>query len=212
MEIKKLVLSGLGTNCYIVTSGETAVVIDPADSPEYIISSAEKGGVKIEWVLLTHGHFDHTGGAAFIREKCGAKVYIHNNDNEMLTDSVKALAFFTPERGFEPCEADAFVSDGDVLELGGLKFRVLHTPGHTEGSVCYLLTDPDTGENIMFSGDTLFRDSIGRSDTYSGNSGKLFESLEKLSALEDDYRVLPGHGPETKLSTEKKYNPFLSSF
>lgn len=210
MEIKRLVLSDLGTNCYIVFAGESAVVIDPADDPEYIINCVEKEGAKPEWVLLTHGHFDHTGGAAYIREKCGAKVYIHENDNEMLTDSVKALAFFTPERGFEPCEADEFVHDGDAIELGGLTFKVLHTPGHTEGSVCYLLTDPDTGANIMFSGDTLFRDSIGRSDTYSGNSGKLFDSLDKLGALEGDYRVLPGHGPETKLSTEKKYNPFLS--
>ncbi len=238
MEIKRLVLSDLGTNCYIIPAGETeadirvpdggdtdgkalyktekktvsaAVVIDPADDPERIISAADSMGLRIAWILLTHGHFDHTGAAAYIRDKLGAKVYIHGSDVEMLSDPVKSLSFFTPERAFAPCEADATVNDGDSLALGRLTFDVLHTPGHTRGSVCYLMTDPDGGGKYMFSGDTLFMDSIGRSDTYSGSSDTLMKSLERLSALTDDYKVLPGHGPDTTLFVEKKYNPFLYS-
>lgn len=230
MEIKTLVLSDLGTNCYIVPAGKTtltgmtspddggtadtgtdaAVIIDPADDPELILAKTAEMGLVPAWILLTHGHFDHTGGVAFIKKKTGAKVYIHGSDKEMLSDPVKSLSFFTPDRGFEKSEADEEVNDGDKLTLGDLTFEVLHTPGHTEGSVCYLLTDPGTGKKYMFSGDTLFRDSIGRSDTYSGSGAKIMRSLKKLSALPDDYIVLPGHGPDTKLSVEKKYNPFLS--
>ncbi len=212
MEIKNLVLSELGTNCYIVPAGDKAVVIDPADDPLRITAAADGMGLGIAWILLTHGHFDHTGAAASIRETSGAQVYIHGNDVEMLSDPVKSLSFFTPERAFSPCEADVTVNDGDRLTLGGLTFDVLHTPGHTEGSVCYLMTDPGTGAKYMFSGDTLFRDSIGRSDTYSGSTEKLMKSLDKLNALTDEYKVLPGHGPSTTLSAEKKYNPFLAGF
>ena len=222
MKYIHLVLSGLGTNCYIVPTGRTvntdgrdlisAAVIDPADDPDTILSEAEKAGFSIKHILLTHGHFDHTGAAAALKERTGAEIYIHEADQTMLTDSVSSLAFFTPERPFAPCEADHLIKDGDLLTLEDLTFKVLHTPGHTAGSVCFLCDDPEGGKKLMFAGDTLFKDSIGRSDVYSSDPYAQQDSLEKLAALPDDYEVMPGHGPATTLNTEKRYNPFLGGF
>lgn len=222
MKYIHLVLSSLGTNCYIVPTSETvqtdtavltaAAVIDPADEPEAIFAAAENAGLAIKYILLTHGHFDHTGAAAALKEKTGAEIYIHTADKPMLTDPVTSLAFFTPERSFAPCTADHLVTDGEKLSIGGLTFTVLHTPGHTAGSVCFLCDDPDGGRKLMFAGDTLFKDSIGRSDVYSSDPSAMQDSLDKLAALPDDYTVLPGHGDLTTLDVEKRYNPFLSAF
>ncbi|MBR5089868.1 MAG: MBL fold metallo-hydrolase [Ruminiclostridium sp.] len=209
MNVIPLTLSPLGTNCYIVPTGNgEAVVIDPADEGEKILAEARKSGLEIKKILLTHGHFDHTGAAAFIREQTGAPIYVSKADEELLTDSDKSLAFFCPGKEFNPCSADTFISDGDEIRQGDVTFRVMSTPGHTAGSVCFLCVIG--GQNVMFSGDTLFRDSIGRSDTYSGDQTTLFASLDRLKALEDDYIVYTGHGESTKLSTEKRFNPFLS--
>jgi len=235
MKYLTLVLSDLATNCYILPMGvtadidmeftgengetktetvsrELAAVVDPADSAENILAAAEKAGYCIKWILLTHGHFDHTGAASAIKAATGAEIYIHESDKEMLTDGVKSLSFFTPARKFIPVEADKLLKDNDTITLGSVTFTVMHTPGHTAGSVCYLCDDPDGGKKIMLSGDTLFRDSIGRSDTYSGDPLIQQTSLDRLKALTDDYIVLPGHGEPTTLAAEKKYNPFIAGF
>ncbi len=210
MNIIRLTLSPLATNCYIVpVGGGNAVVIDPADDGEKILDAAEKAGLSVKKILLTHGHFDHTGGAAYIKEKTGAPIYIHKADNELLSDAVKALAFFCPGKPFVTCTADVLFDDGDVITEGSAEFRVMCTPGHTAGSVCFLYSDA-AGENIMFAGDTIFKDSIGRSDGYSGDPEVQLRSLDKLKELETDYIILPGHGESTTLFTEKRYNPFLS--
>jgi glyoxylase-like metal-dependent hydrolase (beta-lactamase superfamily II) len=201
-----------GESHTLTVNRELAVVVDPADSADEILAAAGKAGYFIKWILLTHGHFDHTGAASAIKAATGAEIYIHGSDNEMLTDSVKSLSFFTPERPFAPAEADKLLKDGDKLTLGNVTFTVVHTPGHTAGSVCFLCDDPDGGKKIMLSGDTLFRDSIGRSDTYSGDPLIQHDSLDKLKALTDDYIVLPGHGEATTLAVEKKYNPFIADF
>ena len=233
MKYIQLILSALATNCYIVPVGEPtdfntsmtdengnttvqvvqrrpAAVIDPADDAEEILSEAAAAGMQIKYILLTHGHFDHTGAASAVKAKTGAEIYIHSQDKAMLTDSVTSLAFFTPERPFVPCTADHLLSGGESLHIGDLTFTVLHTPGHTAGSVCFLCGDPDGGKKLMFAGDTLFKDSVGRSDVYSSDRSAQQDSLDKLAALTDDYIVLPGHGDSTTLSAEKRYNPFLA--
>lgn len=212
MEIFTLTLPPLGTNCYLIKTGEkSGLVIDPAADAERILGTAAENGFSIEKILLTHGHFDHTGAVNALVEKTGARVYLHAADEPLLTDANKALAYFCPELPFEEKAADVLLSDGDGIEQDGLIFRVLHTPGHTAGSVCFLLDAP-SGEKLMFAGDTIFKDSIGRSDGYSGDYIVQRETLERLKALPDDYRIFSGHGEETTLFTEKRYNPFLSDF
>ena len=210
MEIKALVLPPLGTNCYLVKTGDNSgVVIEPADMADEIIAAAEKMGMKIEKILLTHGHFDHTGAVNGIKDKTGAKVYIHESDACMLTDSDKALAYFCPSMLFEAKEADVLLKDSDTITQDGVDFRVMHTPGHSAGSVCFFMDNPE-GLDVMFSGDTIFKDSIGRSDGYSGDYIVQKSTLEKLKALENDYLILSGHGESTTLKTEKMFNPFIN--
>lgn len=209
MEIKSLVLPPLGTNCYLVKTGENSgVAIDPADKGKSVAAAAADFGMRIEKILLTHGHFDHTGGVNEIKDATGAKVYIHESDVCMLSDGDKALAYFCPSKKFEAKEADVIIKDGDEIEQDGIVFKVMHTPGHSAGSVCFLVETDE--ENYMFSGDTIFKDSIGRSDGYSGDYIVQKETLAKLTALEKDYIILSGHGGVTTLSEEKLYNPFLA--
>ncbi len=210
MEIKTLVLPPLGTNCYLVKTGENSgVVIDPADKADIILAKADEMGMRIEKILLTHGHFDHTGAVNGIKDRTGAAVYIHKDDVCMLSDSDKALAYFCPQMAFEAKEADVILEDGSEIVQDVIKFRVMHTPGHSAGSVCYIVENSE-GLDVMFSGDTIFKDSIGRSDGYSGDYIVQQKTLEKLKALEGDYLILSGHGDSTTLKTEKLFNPFIN--
>lgn len=211
-DITALTLSPLGTNCFIVPTGaDEAVVIDPADDASRILAEAESKGLTVKKILLTHGHFDHTGAASEIKNRTGAPIYIHPADVPMLTDSTKSLSFFCPGKPFIPCEADVLINDGDRIEQGDTVFTVMSTPGHSAGSVCYLCKDGE-GNNVMFAGDTIFKDSIGRSDCWSGDPMIQQESLDKLAAIEEDYVIFTGHGPSTTLAEEKKYNPFIAGF
>lgn len=212
MDVIKLTLSPLATNCYIVKTGENSgVVIDPADSADIILAAAEEKDIQLKKILLTHGHFDHTGAAAALKEKLNIPLYIHTDDECMLSDGEKALAYFCPEKPFNKVEADLLVKDGDVVSQDGVKFRVLHTPGHSAGSVCYIVDIAD-GLNLMFAGDTIFKDSIGRSDGYSGDYIVQQKTLDKLKNMAEDYLIYPGHGPSTTLLEEKRFNPFISDF
>ena len=208
MEIKLLVLPPLGTNCYLVKTGENSgVVIDPADKGKDVVAAAKEFGMDIKKILLTHGHFDHTGGVTDIKKLTDAPVFIHKDDECMLSDGNKALAYFCPTKKFVEKEADFTFGDGDEIVQDGVVFKVMHTPGHSAGSSCFLVeTD---GENYMFAGDTIFKDSIGRSDGYSGDYIVQKATLEKLKALDKDYIILSGHGEDTTLEEEKRYNPFL---
>lgn len=210
LEIKTLTLPPLGTNCYLVkTAEDSGVVIDPASKAEEILAEAERLGMKIKKILLTHGHFDHTGAVNELQKTEKAPVYIHTADEVLLHDSDKALAYFCPSIPFEEKTADVLLSDGDKIEQDGVVFTVLSTPGHTAGSVCFLVDNP-AGLKIMFAGDTIFKDSIGRSDGYSGDYIVQQETLDKLRELPDDYLILSGHGESTTLRTEKRFNPFLA--
>ncbi len=198
-------------NCYLaVSEAGNAALIDAPEGTERILAAAEKNGVKIKKILLTHGHCDHIESLAELASATGAEVYIHEMDAGKLTDSYTNLSqFFSEylEKPAEPYREAICLSDGDTIELDELKFTVLHTPGHTSGSTCYVIG------GVIFSGDTLFKNSIGRTDMPDGNQITLFESLKRLENFRgeyDDYRLLSGHGSETTLTREKNNNPFLN--
>ncbi len=191
---------GFVTNTYIVTdeeTGETAVV-DPSLSEESLADEVKDK--KVKYILITHGHYDHIGGVNFLKEKTGATVVIHKDDEEMLSDSKKNYG-----DSLEPIYADVLVEDGSKLTLGNAEFNVLHTPGHTKGGVCYIFNE----DRVMFSGDTLFKLTAGRTDLYGGDARTELRSLAKISDLEGDYKVYPGHDDSTTLDFERQYNRYL---
>lgn len=203
MEILKRQTGVLGVNTYLVSgNGTEAFVVDPGgDAPEILAAAAERGW-QIRAVLLTHGHFDHIGALRQLQQ-AGAEVYVSDKDAPMLLDNTACLA---AKFGFlvEPCQADRLFCDGETLFLCGVPVQVLKTPGHTPGSVCFL------AENVLFSGDTLFYGSVGRTDFPGGDHECLVESIrQQLFILPESVRVLPGHGEETTIENEKKYNPFV---
>ncbi len=220
MLIIPLELPPLGTNCYIVQTGEgEAVCIDPASNGPAIKKAADEAGLVIKKILLTHGHFDHTGGAVSLKaayKDAPPPIIVDRRDDELMhgaDSAMKSLSFFAPGVPYVECVPDGFYEFDEstgkaTVKQGNVTFTVIETPGHTAGSVCILCED-ENGAPIMFSGDTLFKDSIGRSDGYSGSTAVLYESLEKLKALTGNYAVYPGHGESTTLDTEREYNPFL---
>ena len=196
---------GFTTNTYIVTdkeTGETAVVDPSLNEAKLIEKLADKN---VKYILITHGHFDHIGGANLVKEKTGAKVVVHKEDEEMLLDSNKNE--FKKNFGYDmdPIYADVLVEDGTELTLGNSKFKVLHTPGHTKGGVCYIFTD----DRVIFSGDTLFKLTAGRTDLYGGDARTELLSLLKIRDLEGDYVVYPGHEDSTTLQFERDNNRYM---
>ena len=181
-------------NCYLVhgEGSNSCIAIDPGGNPEKVLKYLEETGLTLEAILLTHGHFDHVGGVKPLAEKTGCPVYIHADDLKLPEKFTAGPLYWT-----------ATYVEGDVLELAGMQLRVLHTPGHTEGSVCLV------AEDVIFSGDTLFCRSCGRTDLPGGNQEKLEQSLARLKQLEGEYRVLPGHNRATTLALEREYNPYM---
>lgn len=201
MKIRRLILGQLMTNCYIVGDGGNVAVIDPAASAETIIAELKKENLNLCAILLTHGHFDHTGALCELKEKTGAKVYIHSLDEPMLGDNVKNLAFMTGEKQLR-CEPDVRLDGGEKIEFGENTLLVIHTPGHSAGSVSYAAPD------CVFSGDLIFKGSIGRFDY--GNYADEMQSIKTLlEKLPDDTLICPGHGEMTSVGYEKKNNPYI---
>ncbi len=194
-------------NCYMLIdekSGEAAVV-DPAWYVEEFNSILAKNNAKLKYILLTHGHFDHIFGVHGLKDATGAKVVIHFKDAEHLIDSEKSLAKGNMPEPQIPVTADILVKEGDVLTLGEEEIKVMSTPGHTMGSVCYIIENDKT----IISGDTLFCMTAGRTDFPDGSDELMISSLKRLIALEGDYRVLPGHNRETTLESERKRNWYI---
>lgn len=198
MKIEKIITSDIGTDTYFIIEGDECIVVDPGGYEDKIDEYLDKNGLKVRYVLLTHGHYDHCMACAHLTAK-GAEAFLSSEDIEMLKWGGD-LAHHVGKK-LPPFTATG-ISDGDVLRLLGAEIKVLATPGHTGGSVCYLLDD------VIFSGDTLFRLSVGRTDLPTGDRNALDASLKKLFALEGDYLVLPGHGAATNLSFERENNPY----
>lgn len=198
------------TNCYIVISDNgNAALIDAPCGGERILEVIKNNGATLKMILLTHGHCDHIESADYIAKETEAEVYIHEADMKKLTDDYLNLSEYFSDYYEAPvphCDNAKAVSDGDIITLDELRFKVVHTPGHTSGSVCYICG------GTMFSGDTLFRLSAGRTDMPDGNSIRLNESLKMLDNMSEDFRLLSGHGEASTLSAEKKYNPFMKGF
>ncbi len=201
-QIKSITLGELGNNCYLITdqaSGLSALVDCTDDSKkmrDFI------GSAKLEYILLTHGHFDHIGGVAAISRDYGAKVVISAQDASMLSSGKASLsAFFGIKQ--DKITPDLTVSEGSSLMLGETQIKVLATPGHTKGGVCYLLKD------CIFTGDTLFFCSCGRTDFPGGSSKEIMQSLKRLATLEDSLKVYPGHDRTSTIAFEKANNPFM---
>ena len=203
--IKTYVLGGISTNCYLVfCEGEkAAVIIDPADNADYLVSKCREFGVEPEAVLLTHAHFDHMMAADDIRKTYGCKLYVHMDDEKMLNDPFLNLSG-TMGTELVSISADYLLRDGDVLHFLNGVWNVMATPGHTAGSVCYYIPE----EEVIFSGDTLFAESLGRTDLPTGSMSAIVHSIaEKLLVLPDEIMVYPGHGDATTIAHEKQYNP-----
>lgn len=201
MEIKQLALGELQTNCYLISTEKAAVVIDPADYSKEV-ESFLADDEKETMVLLTHAHFDHIGGAKMLRENTGAKIAIGAVENPALSDGGVNLSSLFGEV-LSPFSADILLNDGDEFTVGDICFTVLHTPGHTKGSLCYRVGD------ILFAGDTLFCESIGRTDFPGGDFNEISASIKKLYTLPEDTVVLSGHGEKTTIGHEKYFNPFV---
>lgn len=207
MNIHTLQLGELRANCYIAqTATDKCVAVDIGGNPRLLLEFLTMKKLKLSKILLTHGHFDHMNGVEEVAEKTGAEVFIHEDDAPMLNSAGLSLADLISLMPFNPVTEYNIIHDGDIISDGEYNFKVLHTPGHSMGSVCYICDD------IIFSGDTLFCCSIGRT-TFPGSSPELMvQSLEKLYNIDGNYKVLTGHGDKTELEYEKNSNPYLRRF
>ena len=194
LKVYAMALGDYQTNCYIIheEASKSCCVIDPGYDADFILDKLESLGLTLEAVLLTHGHFDHVGAVKELAAETQCDVYIHPEDLSMPPMMTAGPLYYTKT-----------YAEGTQLKLAGLEIGVLHTPGHTPGSICLVC------ENTIFAGDTLFRGSCGRTDLPGGNWATITKSLARLAALEGNFWVYSGHGPTTTLRDEKKYNPYM---
>ena len=207
MKIIQMEVGSLGANCFIIYSENTkkAAVIDPGGEAERIMSAVNRAGLTVEAIINTHGHADHILGNNKLKELTGAPLLIHKDDADMLCSSARNLSAYIG--GAVSCgPADRLLTDGEVLNIGDFTLKVLHTPGHTPGGIS-LLAEAD---KAVFVGDTLFAESIGRTDFPGGSYSQLIESIKtKLMTLDDEVKAYPGHGPATTIGWERRQNPFI---
>lgn len=206
MRIQQYVVSVCATNCYFAINDETeeVLIIDPGASAKQLAEKVKEQGLKPAGILLTHGHFDHAGAAAELAQLLDIKIYAHEAEQETLETPGLNLSGW--EGKSETYHADVYLKDEQELELAGFKVRVLFTPGHTVGGCCYYFTE----QSAVFSGDTLFEGSIGRTDFPKGSASRLIRAInEKLMIMPDETAVYPGHGEMTSIGMERVNNPFL---
>ena len=208
LQITCMVLGPVETNVYLVVNEETkeSFVVDPADHADVIEEQIESTGATPTAILLTHGHYDHIGAAAALRERYKIPVMVMKAEEELLEcPQLNLSAGHGLDTGLK---ADRLLNDGEEIAPAGVSIKVLHTPGHTGGGACYYLKE----QGVLFAGDTLFKMSVGRTDFPTGDMNTLLESIrEKLFVLPDETKVLPGHGPDTTIGFEKVHNFFLRS-
>ena len=196
LQIKTMPLGSYQTNCYLVSLPEQkkCILIDPGYEPEYVLEQVRRAGKTVEAILLTHGHFDHVGGVKKIAVEENCRVFICKEDLALNPSITDGAIFYTD-----------LYAEGDSLLLAGMELQVLQTPGHTPGSVCLVC------EDVIFTGDTLFAGTCGRTDFPGGDYGQMMQSLKRLANLPGDYRVLPGHAEESTMDRERRSNPFMQS-
>lgn len=205
MKVERLPVGIYLANCYLVYCDDTkdALVIDPGGDSDEILDRIEKLGLKIKYIILTHGHGDHIGGLLDVKNKTGAPVLIHEKDEEYLKDSKKNLSSMMSLGNVE-LEADRLLKDGDKLTLGKSTVEIIYTPGHTPGGISIKI------DNCIFTGDTLFAGSVGRTDFAGGSYEEIIRSVnERLIIYPDDTIIYPGHGPSSTIGKEKDSNPFV---
>lgn len=217
IKIGRMVMGAYQTNCYFLyhDKSQDVIVFDPGDKGANIYNALRRNGFKVKAILLTHGHFDHIWGLNELRDAVNAaaesdglepvQVYACERERELLKD----VRLNVSDQAGRPCStyADVYVKDGQELTIAGITLRVIETPGHTEGSCCYYAEEA----GILVAGDTLFEESVGRSDFPTGSTGTLVRSIQdKLFILPDETKVYPGHGDSTTIGHEKKYNPFCA--
>jgi hydroxyacylglutathione hydrolase len=203
--VNGLAVGPLQTNCYIVACEETreAIVVDPGDESERILSAIDALQVQVTYIVNTHGHFDHSLAIAEVKRATNAKFAIHRLDAPLLKDAEQSAIFFMSPT-VEPVEIDWLLEDGDIIPVGRSSLKVLHTPGHSPGGICLL------NEDFLLSGDTLFYLGVGRTDLAGGDTAQLAASVRtKLYTLPDDVKVYPGHGPASLIGYERENNPFV---
>lgn len=206
LEVERIVLGAGCTNCWLAFNRETkeVVLIDPADEAQRVEAKIKKSGLVPVAILLTHGHYDHIGAVEKLKETYGILCYAHEAEAEVLENPAFNLTLYHGS-GYA-LYPDRLLRDGETLGLGGFQVRVIHTPGHTKGGACYQIE----GEHVVFCGDTVFQASVGRTDLPTGNMSQLVRSVRSLlKDLPDDTVLCPGHGEETTIAYEKRYNPFI---
>ena len=204
MLMKSLVVGPLQVNCFVIADEKTgeSMVIDPGDEPDRIIDVIKGNGLKVKYIICTHAHFDHVGGITELKDETDAKIVIHQEERELYNSAMDQAAFWGYELAPLP-EPDMFVKEGDKIEIGHLSFEVFHSPGHSPGGISLY------GEGVVFTGDTLFAGSVGRTDFYGGDINKLKKSFLRLMSLPPDTKVFCGHGPASNISREKASNFFM---
>jgi len=204
MIIRNLVVGPLENNCFIISDEKTneALVIDPGDEPDRILDLIVDKNLKVKYIVCTHAHFDHVGAIPELKNATNAKIVIHQDELDIYQHTKdQAAALWGYELDPLP-DPDIFVSEGAILEIGDIKFEIIHTPGHSPGGTCLY------GEGIVITGDTLFAGTVGRTDLFGGDIEKLKRSFKKLMALPDKIKVLPGHGPQSTIGKERIHNLF----
>ncbi len=194
------------TNCYMLRDRESGrmAVVDPGGRSEKLINDIKKYGGSLDYVLLTHGHYDHIGFARQMAEMFGAEIVCGKYTDEFLSDNfLNHSEFHSDFEKIIPFSADILLNDGDSFKLGNTEITYISTPGHTKDSGCFIFDD------VIISGDTLFCESFGRTDLPTGNDAEIIQSIKRLKDIEGDYKVLPGHGPDSSLSYERMYNPLM---
>jgi len=204
--VRGIVVGQFTENCWVIGNRRTGegICVDPGDQPDEVLAMARDMGLRIKYIANSHGHIDHILGVGAVRDATGAKFLLHAGDLEMARNTATMAKGWMGIDIVNPPDPDAFLSDGDDIDIDGLKLRVLHTPGHTRGSVCFY------ANGVLFAGDTLFQGSVGRTDLPGGDEAEELASIvDRLLVLPDETIVLPGHMAQTTIGEERQRNPFV---